>query len=331
MANLSIEGFIERLRFPVRYPPVAIDIDARSVAVVRVKREKGRGRLLGYGIAPLSEEAAPPSVSAPRISGAEELKTAMARALQAAGIRSGKASLVVPDTTARIWVLQLPEIPRKPQALLEIVRWKIKRSLPFKVEEGDIVYQVLSRPSGAVQGSVLVGLMPRSIVAAYESFAAAAGVKIGLVDVASFNLFNFYRRAVGANGSASRDLALLNATESYFTLMLFMRGELIFYRCKVHPDPLGESPEERVRTLRRELSTSLSYYSEKLSGKGILATYVRMTDPSIPSPVEAFEGIGLGEVKPVNPPLVADLPAEVSRETALRLIPAMGAALGRLA
>src|SRR4029453_8106495 len=163
-------------------------------------------------------------------------KAALARAVESAGIRSGKASLLVPDSFARVWLLQVPEIPRGAQHTLALIRWKIKRSIAFRIEDAAISWQVLSRPTGTEPAVLLVGLLQTPIVHGYEKGLADAAFKIGLVDLCSFNLFNAYRPAIEKDGVTEADFAVLNATESYFTLMIFRRGNLIFYRCKTHAD-----------------------------------------------------------------------------------------------
>lgn len=329
MASIPNQTVFQKLRFPVRYPQAAVEVDVRAVLAVRFKREKSKGRLLGYGLAALPETASPPTVASPKIGSPEDLKAAVRLAADRAGLKPGKASLLLPDTVARVWTFQLPEIPRKPQALLEMLHWKIKRSLPFRVEDAAIVWHVLSRPAGAEQASVLVGLVPRAVVAAYEALLASAGFKVGLVDLSSFNLYNFYRGVIASNGASVGDFAVLNATTTYFTLLVFRRGELAFFRCKTHTDAEGEGPEERVRMLRRELATSLSYYTEKLAGKGLVKTFTRISDPTLEGMNDLLESLDLGEIHPIDPSQVAVLPEGLDAQTALALVPAMGAALGR--
>ena len=330
MAAIPSLTVFQKLRFPVRYPQAAVEVDVRAVLAVRFKREKvTKGRLLGYGLAELPETASPPTVASPKIGSPEDLKAAIRLAAERAGLKPGKASLLLPDTVARVWTFQLPELPRKPQALLEMLHWKIKRSLPFRVEDAAIVWQVLSRPAGAEQASILVGLIPRGIVSAYEALLASAGFKVGLVDLSSFNLYNFYRGVIANNGASTSDFAVLNATTTYFTMLLFRRGELAFFRCKSHTDAEGEGPEERVRMLRRELATSLSYYTEKLAGKGLAKTFVRISDPTLEGMQDLLESLDFGEIHAIDPAQVAVLPDGLDPTTALALVPAMGAALGR--
>src|SRR5262245_49395256 len=117
---------------------------------------------------------------------AVDLKEALVDAVKKAGIRPGRCSLILPDSAARVWLLQFPEIPRGQQAVLEMIRWKVRRSIAMKIEDCLISYQIVSRVSAGQQGSILVGLLPRAVVQHHESLLAGAGLKIGLVDLSSF-------------------------------------------------------------------------------------------------------------------------------------------------
>jgi hypothetical protein len=329
-------GLLGRFHFPVRYPATAIEIAPDAVAAVRLRSDRSGKSLAGYGIVPLSvsptEVATGPHV-APHLKpgSAAELKRAISEAILSAGIRPGKASLLIPDSLARVWLLQLPELPRGGAAMVEMIRWKIKRGVTTRVEDNVISWQILARPSGNDPAVVLVGLVPRALVAEYEGLLASVGLKVGLVDIASFNLFNAYRPAIGANGGPAGDFAFINATESYFTLMLFRKSELVFYRCKSHAEGEAGRPEERARTFRRELATSLSYYTEKLKGVRIERTFVRIADPALEDAGPVLDSLGFGRIEAIDPSKIANLPGEIHESTARYLATAMGAASGRRA
>jgi hypothetical protein len=212
---------------------------------------------------------------------------------------------------ARVWLLQLPEVPRSAQQTLELIRWKIKRSVAFRVEDAVISWQVLSRPSGNDPAVLLVGLLQGSGVHGFEKVFAEAGFKIGLVDLCSFNLYNAYRASIEKDGVTDADFAVLNATETYFTLMIFRAGNLIFYRCKTHTEGEGSTPEQRERTFRRELATSLSYYTRSSRASARRAptrgSSIRRCRPWR----ETMETVGFGGIETIDPGKYVMLPDEM--------------------
>ena len=324
------------VRFPVAYPSTAVEINADAITAVRLRSDRSGARLTGYGIAPLHAPTGASAVSPPSETGlgrsgaaASELRRALDEAIQSAGIKAGKATLLVPDSLARVWLLQLPEFPRGNGALLDMIKWKIKRGVAHRIEDSAIAWQILSRPSGNEPGVILVGLLPKHLVMDYERLMASAGLTVGLVDLSSFNLYNAYRPTIESSGGGGTDVAVINATEGYFTLMIFRRGELIFYRCKSHAEGEMAQPEERARTFRRELATSLSYYTEKLKGLRLDRTYARIADPSLEDAGEVIDALGFGGLEAIDPSKIAALPPDIHESTARYLAPAMGAAMGK--
>jgi type IV pilus assembly protein PilM len=323
-----ISKLLAMARFPVRYPAAAIEVGASEVLAVRVRSDRSGRRLAGYGVSPY-RSAGPPSVLlAGKSVVNDDLKSAVKESTQSAGIKPGRVSLIVPDSLARVWLLQVPELPRGQNGILEMIRWKIRKSVPFRIEDAQITWQILSRPSGKEPGLVLVGLIPKPLVHQYESALASAGLKVGLLDLASFNLFNAYRDVIDGGGRDGEDFGVLNATETYFTLMLFRKSEMIFYRCKTHPEGDAGAPEERLRTLKRELATSLSYYVEKLKGTTLSRTFARIADPALADSGEVLGSLGFGAMEPILTEKIARLPEDLDPQTALNLAPALAAAAG---
>lgn len=324
-------ALLEKARFPVRYPAAAIEIGPAEVVAVRVRTDRSGHRLAGYGLSAHRSAVAPPVAATMKSVATEELRQTVQEAIQSAGIKPGRASLLLPDSLARVWLLQVPELPRGQSGVLEMIRWKIRKSVPFRIEDAEITWQILVRPSGTEPALILTGLIPRALVRQYEGVLASLGLRVGLVDLASFNLFNAYRPFIDENGGATEDFGVLNATEGYFTLMIFRGGELIFYRSKTHPEGEGGGPEERLRTFRRELATSLSYYTEKLKGVSLARTYTRIADPALGDPAEVLGALGFGAMESMDPERIARLPEGLDPQTAISLAPALGAASGRRA
>jgi hypothetical protein len=110
---------------------------------------------------------------------------------------------------------------------------------------------------------------------------------------------------------------------------------LIFFRCKSHGvtedgAEEGAPPDGRNGTLTRELSSSLSYYQEKLDGRGIARMLVRTIGPPMDEVRERLERLGLPSVEPIDPRDVVDVGSQdVTAEIGQRIAPALGATLGR--
>jgi type IV pilus assembly protein PilM len=94
-----------------------------------------------------------------------------------------KAVLVLPDFCARISVLEFDAFPAETEQQLALVRFRLKKSVPFDVESAAISYypQEVSGTKGGKHFEVVVVAAALEIVARYEAPFRAAGLQTGVV------------------------------------------------------------------------------------------------------------------------------------------------------
>jgi len=102
-------------------------------------------------------------------------------ATQASRKRKG-AALILPDFSARITVLDFDHFPADAREQVALIRFRLKRSVPFDVESAALSYWVQHGPQRV---DVVVVLAPLEIVARYEAPFRAAGMNPGLVTLSS--------------------------------------------------------------------------------------------------------------------------------------------------
>jgi type IV pilus assembly protein PilM len=323
------------------YPPVALEMDRSDIVLVRVKHGttkknkevKGAGRakrftLEAHQMRPMPDQPGGGTMLRPNLISPDEVQKRVGELFEVTGTRPGRVSLVLPDNLAKISLMTLPERPGSRRQLEEIVRFKVRRSVPFRLEEAALSYQVLPGEGDGIH--VLVALLPRGVVEQYERVLAGVGARVGLIDFCTPNLLNLCREEIDAASRAGSDVALLNCTGSYFSLVIVRRGQLIFYRCKSY-GVSGEEPQVPNGAMARELAGSLSYYQEKLSGQGVGTAFVR----SVAQPVEELEAklndLGIEHVETVDPATTLEFVEGLRLEpsVAQRIAPAVGAAAGR--
>jgi type IV pilus assembly protein PilM len=221
--------------------------------------------------------------------------------------------------------MTFPERPPNRRHLDEMVRFKVRKSVPFRLEEALISYQVLPGPGPELQ--VLVALMLKSVVEQYEQVIDAAGARAGRVEVSTLSLFNLCRRDMEKASGGERDVALLNRARGYFSLLIVRGERLLFYRSKSLPAE-EEATEAAEPVLNREIATSVSYYQEKLGGQEIARTFVRDVISPPGARNGSLEALGLGSVVPLDPTAGLELPpgARLDLAAGQRLAPALGAA-----
>src|SRR5664279_5322724 len=92
-------------------------------------------------------------------------------------------ALILPDFSARISVLDFDVFPKDPKEQAALVRFRLKRSVPFDVESAVVSYWAQTRANKRVD--VVVVMAPLEIVSRYEAPFRAAGMIPGLVTTSS--------------------------------------------------------------------------------------------------------------------------------------------------
>ena len=314
-----------RLRPP--YPPVAIEVDRREALIVRLRRPaRGRAVLEAHAVRPLTVEAVPGTIFEAPVGAVSELTQRFRDLFEASGTRPGRVSLVLPDNVAKISLIALPERPAGSRQLDELVRARMRRSVPFRLDEAVLSYQLFAGEGRQV--AVLVLLARRFVIERLEQALAPLGVRAGLIDISTPNLLNLCRQRLDAATADGEDAALLNSTPDYFSLVIVRGGRPIFFRCK----SLGEEPPgaNGNGVLAREMAGSLSYYRDKLAGRGLATILVRAAGGPFEDLAAKLHQLDLERVEPVAVAESIDgRGSALAPELALRIAPAIGAALGR--
>src|SRR5262249_41938077 len=115
------------------------------------------------------------------------------------------------------------------------------------------------------------------------------------------------------------------------TLIVVRAGQLLFFRCKSYAGGADGEPTDQLAVMARELSSSLSYYQEKLAGTGIGTIFVRGLAPGLDEIAPMLERVGFGTVRPIVPDGALAPGRRLDPDDFVRAAPALGAAAGRTA
>jgi hypothetical protein len=322
-------------RPPTRYPAVAVDLSSSGVTAVRIAedRKTGRRRLAAVARRELPEGAIEVSLTRPNVLVPEPVTAALREVLAEVGPVEHRISMLIPDHAARVALLGFATLPRTRRELVELTRFRMAKSLPFKPDEAAIDLMVMS--TATVVGttpaavSVLAAFIHRAVLAQYEALLASLGHWPGLVGLATLELYNLFRPML-ETPSDGKDVLLLNVTGHDLTLLILREGSLIFYRCKAHPG--SGAPEETVAAVQREIYTSFAFYQEKLLGRGIGHAWLRcvgVPDEGIREAVTREAGCEVAALDPLAILPAAPELAAAARPLAILAAPAAGAAAGR--
>src|SRR5260370_15852795 len=118
-----------------------------------------------------------PGLSGPNVRGATALRSAIGGALEAVSNNTKEVIAIIPDAAIRVLLLDFEALPLKVQESNSVVRFRLKKSLPFDVEQAALSYDV-RRNNGNVH--VVAAVSPNSIIQEYEAAFRDAGYAPGI-------------------------------------------------------------------------------------------------------------------------------------------------------
>jgi len=159
-------------------PAMAFEISEAGIAAARIgPRAEPVFRPLKPGVlsvSPLKENVVDP----------DELSMAVRALVGAQSARKRRdIALILPDFCTRIAVLDFDEFPSDAKEQLSLVRFRLKRSVPFDVESAAVGYW--AQNITGKKCDVVVAMTPLEIVARYEAPFRTAGMNPGLVIMSS--------------------------------------------------------------------------------------------------------------------------------------------------
>ena len=156
-------------------PDVAIDIGVARVSVARLSWRGAQAVVVGHASEPLAPGAVVPALAAPNLPDVSVVGRAVTAALGRLGGRPRRAALVIPDSAAKVSLLRFEKVPNRAADLMELVRWQMRKSAPFPMEQAVVSYSAGTAVTEGGQEFV-VSAARRDIIEEYESACAQAGV-----------------------------------------------------------------------------------------------------------------------------------------------------------
>lgn len=157
-------------------PRLACEITPERVIAARAAEKQPRLEI--FTSRRLDQGVLAPGLSGPNIIDGQALREAIRSALDAVSGKSKDVIVIVPDAAIRVLLLDFETLPTKPQETDPVIRFRLKKSLPFDVEEAAVSYDI-RRSDGTVR--VVAAVSPRAVIEEYESAFRDAGYSPGVV------------------------------------------------------------------------------------------------------------------------------------------------------
>jgi type IV pilus assembly protein PilM len=228
------------------HPALALEISQDRVAAARWTRTGG---LDSFAIETLPNGALLPSAVETNIVDQTAVKGAVAGVLSRLRAKDEEIALIVPDPVIRVFVQHFDQFPRSPQEAEPMLRWKLKKSVPFEADETVISYMRQAPREDGVD--VVTALARLRIVREYEGLAEGLGLFPGVIlssSLAAITLLDDHHPTLLARVSGPA-----------LTTAIVREGVLCGYRCTELP---AQSTELTPQMLLEEIYPVAAYYQD---------------------------------------------------------------------
>lgn len=167
-----------------------------------------------------------------------------------------RAAVILPDHAARVSVLDFDAFPSNAAEQLALVRFRVKKTVPFDIDSAAVGYFAQSI-AGSKRQEVVAVTVALEVLARYEALFRNAGFHPGEITTSALATLNLLP-AASTRGDAPGVLAKLSGR--VLTVIVIAGGRLRLFRCLA----LDEASEEEIRGV---LHPTLAYAEDELGAR----------------------------------------------------------------
>lgn len=150
-------------------------------------------------------------------------REALPKLVAANGARRMTTALVIPDYAVRMAILDFEEFPVRDEERISLLRFRLRKTVPFHIEEARLAYSVQDQRPGHVE--ILAVAIANPILHEYESIFVEAGHRVGMVVPSLIAAMPFCE-------TVSEGITLLaKSAGSTLSIGLIEQGHLRLVRC----------------------------------------------------------------------------------------------------
>ena len=243
-------------------PRVACEVSAERVVAARAP--EGVLSLEAVSTENLAAGTVTPGLQHANVASRPALITALRQSLAAVAGRSRDLTLIIPDASTRILLLDFDTLPEKAEDADSVVRFRLKKSLPFDVDTSAVSFDRHPADDGV---RVVAAVTPKSVLEEYESVVRDAGYNPGAV----------LPSMIAALGvvDGSHPTMVIKVESGSTTFAIVDQNQLLLYRSLEYGGAAvtGES-------LADDVNTSLVYFDDRygISVDRVLVTGVQSAE-----------------------------------------------------
>lgn len=231
-------------------PPAAVEVAPEGVLAGALP---GASQPPVYAFEPLAAGAVKPVLNETNLAAPDAVAGAIRSALAAVSPRIRAVSLIVPDPVVRVFVLDFDSLPARAADVYPVLRFRLRKMVPFEVEHAGVSFQILSEDENGVKA--LVAVIPGPVLAEYEAAVRAAGYEPGAVLSSSL-------AALAALESPEAVLCA-NLSSVSLTTSITSGQDLLLYRTL----DLPAENDQRLQEVQRGIAVAAAYFEDKLMAR----------------------------------------------------------------
>ena len=242
---------LDRWLHAMPHPRLVVEIATSHVAAARWGNN--RGNLESFGIEPLDLGTIAASPLEANVAKGHAVHAALRRVFARVPHHGNPVALLIPDPAVRVFILPFENLPRRADEALPLLRWRLKKSVPFEMDETAVSWTRQGGRDGKIE--IVVAVARQQIVREYEEIVEESTASVGVV-----------------LSSTLASLALLE--ERGATLLIRMSGRtlttvvvngsnLTVYRSSEMP---AEAPVLDPRAMLDEIFPAVAYFQDTWGG-----------------------------------------------------------------
>ena len=268
---------------------LVLEVAPDRVAAARWGRT---GSLDGYAVELLPSGALLPSAVETNIVNPAAVKAAVSSVCERLRAKEEDVALVLPDTVIRVFVQHFEDFPRTAEEAVPMLRWKLKKSVPFEADETVISYMRQAPREAGVD--VVTAIARLRIIREYESLVEAADCYPGVVQSSSLSAIALL--------DDSQSTLLARVSGSTLTTAIVRQSVLCGYRCTELP---ASGLQLTPQMLLEEVFPVAAYYQDTWN-ESIKSVRVAGLGDRLPEFTSALEQEFRCDVRSLNASAVSD-------------------------
>jgi type IV pilus assembly protein PilM len=242
---------LDRWLHAMPHPGLVVEIASSHVAAARWGNS--RGNLESFGVEPLDIGSIMASPLEANVARGDAVRSALQRVFARVPHHGSPVALLIPDPVVRVFILPFENLPRRPDEALPLLRWRLKKSVPFEMDETAVSWARQGGRDGKLE--IVAAVARQQIIREYEEVVEASSASVGVILSSSLASLALLEER-GAT-------LLIRMSGRTLTTVIVNGSNLTLYRSSEMP---AEAPRLDPRAMLDEIFPAVAYFQDTWGG-----------------------------------------------------------------